>query len=187
MQCIPKPKHVFSGVKIYNGGDESVQRRYPPRRSFLSHPRNAPNDLRFKGKSRTTGVRWRQVHVECVCRQGKGSLRRQRGDERCEETRVVHSGTGNQDGSSSLRKSSSTKAQRSHVCLSVSTLDAYDYPKPIEISKCFKYDNHCQKQKECVHKFIVVTSWIADNWNVSTMCDRMLRDRIVCGVQSKNL
>lgn len=58
---------------------------------------------------------------------------------------------------------------------------------PNEISESFKFFHRCQQEGESVHAFIVAIRQIAHNCNFSTMLDRMIRDRIVCGVTSKNV
>ncbi|XP_075728639.1 uncharacterized protein LOC119176573 isoform X2 [Rhipicephalus microplus] len=69
----------------------------------------------------------------------------------------------------------------------VQTLNSYYDPVPNEISESFKFFHRCQQEGESVHAFIVAIRQMAQNCNFSTMLDRMIRDRIVCGVRSKNL
>lgn len=69
----------------------------------------------------------------------------------------------------------------------VETLNSFYDPVPNEISESFKFFHRCQQEGESVHEFIVAIRQVAQNCNFSTMLDRMIRDRIVCGVRSKNL
>lgn len=69
----------------------------------------------------------------------------------------------------------------------VNELNKYYDPTPNEISESFKFFHRQQHEGEPVQDFIVEIRRIAQNCNFATMLDRMLRDRIVCGVRSKNL
>ncbi|XP_049276050.1 uncharacterized protein K02A2.6-like [Rhipicephalus sanguineus] len=69
----------------------------------------------------------------------------------------------------------------------VSTLNEYYDPSPNEISESFKFFHRNQQEGESVQAFIVEIRKLAHNCNFSSMLERMLRDRIVCGVRSKNL
>ncbi|XP_075739747.1 uncharacterized protein LOC142785177 [Rhipicephalus microplus] len=69
----------------------------------------------------------------------------------------------------------------------VSTLNEHYDPSPNEISESFKFFHRNQQEGESVQAFIVEIRKLAHNCNFSSMLERMLRDRIVCGVRSKNL
>lgn len=69
----------------------------------------------------------------------------------------------------------------------VSTLNDFYAPTPNEILESFKFFHRKQEERESVKAFIVEIRKIAQNCNFSSMLDRMLRDRIVCGVRSKSL
>ncbi|XP_070386197.1 uncharacterized protein [Dermacentor albipictus] len=69
----------------------------------------------------------------------------------------------------------------------VQTLNSYYDPVPNAISESFKFFHRCQQEGESVHAFIVAIRQMAHNCNFGTMLDRMMRDRIVCGVRSKNV
>lgn len=69
----------------------------------------------------------------------------------------------------------------------VKVLSEYYDPRPNEISESFKFFHRNQQEGESVHAFIVEIRRLAHNCNFSSMLDRMLRDRIVCGVRSRNL
>lgn len=63
--------------------------------------------------------------------------------------------------------------------------DYYD-PKRHEIAESYKFFTRCQQEGESVHAFLVEIRRI-DNCNFGSALDRMLRDRIICGVRSTNL
>ncbi|XP_064487548.1 uncharacterized protein LOC135399746 [Ornithodoros turicata] len=69
----------------------------------------------------------------------------------------------------------------------VNALYAYYNPTPNELSESFRFFNRSQLEGEPIQTFLVEIRRLADNCNFSTMLDRMLRDRIVCGVRSKNV
>ncbi|KAK8760724.1 hypothetical protein V5799_028010 [Amblyomma americanum] len=66
----------------------------------------------------------------------------------------------------------------------VKVLDAYFDPKRHEITESHRFFNRCQLEGEPIQQFIVEVRRIADGCNFGDMLDRMLRDRIVCGVRS---
>ncbi|XP_075721992.1 uncharacterized protein LOC142765218 [Rhipicephalus microplus] len=69
----------------------------------------------------------------------------------------------------------------------VKALDEFFDPKRHVIAESFRFFNRCQLDGESVQKFITEIHRIADNWDFDTMLDRMLRDRIVCGIRSSAL
>ncbi|XP_075738876.1 uncharacterized protein LOC142784291 [Rhipicephalus microplus] len=69
----------------------------------------------------------------------------------------------------------------------VKALDEFFDPKRHEIAESFRFFNRCQLDSESVQEFITEIRRIADNCNFDTMLDRMLRDRIVCGIKSSAL
>ncbi|XP_075533536.1 uncharacterized protein LOC142566584 [Dermacentor variabilis] len=69
----------------------------------------------------------------------------------------------------------------------VKVLDEFFDPKHHEITKSFRFFNRCQLGGESVQEFITEIRRIADNCNFGTMLDRMLQDRIVCGIRSSAL
>lgn len=69
----------------------------------------------------------------------------------------------------------------------VKVLDEFFDPKRHEITESFRFFNRCQLDGESVQEFITEIRRIADNCNFGTMLDRMLRDRIVCGIRSSAL
>lgn len=69
----------------------------------------------------------------------------------------------------------------------VSTLNEHYDPSPNEISESFKFFHRNQQEGESMQAFIVEIRRLAHNCNFSSMLQRMLRDRIVCGVRSKKL
>nr|XP_037269330.1 uncharacterized protein LOC119161097 [Rhipicephalus microplus] len=66
----------------------------------------------------------------------------------------------------------------------VQSLNEYYDPKKHEITESYKFFNRSQLPGESVSAFLVAIRRIADNCNFGTSLDRMLRDRIVCGVRS---
>nr|XP_054922684.1 uncharacterized protein LOC129382568 [Dermacentor andersoni] len=69
----------------------------------------------------------------------------------------------------------------------VATLNEHYDPSPNEISESFKFFHQSQQEGESMQTFVVEIRRIAHNCNFSSMLQGMLRDRIVCGVRSKNL
>lgn len=69
----------------------------------------------------------------------------------------------------------------------VAALSDYYDPKRHEIAESYKFFTRCQQEGESVHAFLVEIRRIADNCNFGSALNRMLRDRIVCGVRSTNL
>lgn len=69
----------------------------------------------------------------------------------------------------------------------VKTLNKYYSSKPNEISERFKFFNRVQQEGETIQQFLVEIQSFADKCNFASMLERMLRDRIVCGVRSKAL
>ncbi|XP_077565015.1 uncharacterized protein LOC144180556 isoform X1 [Haemaphysalis longicornis] len=69
----------------------------------------------------------------------------------------------------------------------VATLNEYYDPKKNEISESYKFFNRCQAEGEPMHAFLVEIRRIANYCNFGGALDRMLRDRIVCGVRSSAL
>nr|XP_054933835.1 uncharacterized protein LOC129387971 [Dermacentor andersoni] len=69
----------------------------------------------------------------------------------------------------------------------VKVLDEFFDPKRHEITESFRFFNRCPLDGESVQEFITEIRRIVDNCNFGTMLDRMLRDRIVCGIISTAL
>nr|XP_037273347.1 uncharacterized protein LOC119165233 [Rhipicephalus microplus] len=69
----------------------------------------------------------------------------------------------------------------------VAALNYYYDPKRHEIAESYKFFTRCQQEGESVHAFLVEIRRIADNCNFGSALNRMLRDRIVCGVRSTDL
>ncbi|XP_077513668.1 uncharacterized protein LOC144124701 isoform X2 [Amblyomma americanum] len=69
----------------------------------------------------------------------------------------------------------------------VAALNSYYDPKRHEIAESYKFFTRCQQEGEAVRAFLVEIRRIADGCNFGSALDRMLRDRIVCGVRSTNL
>ncbi|XP_037528470.1 uncharacterized protein LOC119405702 [Rhipicephalus sanguineus] len=61
--------------------------------------------------------------------------------------------------------------------------DHYD-PRRNEIAESFQFFNRCQQEGETIQDFVVSIRRIADNCNFGDSLNRLLRDRIVCGVRS---
>ncbi|XP_075539754.1 uncharacterized protein LOC142574591 [Dermacentor variabilis] len=57
-------------------------------------------------------------------------------------------------------------------------------PKRHEITESYKFFSRCQAEGEPVNEFLVDIRRIADNCNFGSALDRMLRDRIVCGMRA---
>ncbi|XP_050022646.1 uncharacterized protein [Dermacentor andersoni] len=66
----------------------------------------------------------------------------------------------------------------------VKVLDDYFDPKRHEITESYLFFNCCQLEGEPIQQFIVEVRRISDGCNFGGMLDRVLRDRIVCGVRS---
>ncbi|XP_037508363.2 uncharacterized protein LOC119384143 [Rhipicephalus sanguineus] len=69
----------------------------------------------------------------------------------------------------------------------VAVLSEHYDPKRHEITESYKFFSRCQAEGEPINEFLVDIRRIADNCNFGSALNRMLRDRIVCGVQSKAL
>lgn len=63
-------------------------------------------------------------------------------------------------------------------------LEDFFAPKPNEIAESFKFFSRIQKEDESAQRFILELRSLADRCNFGEMLDRMLRDRIVCGIRS---
>lgn len=66
----------------------------------------------------------------------------------------------------------------------VKFLEEFFAPKPNEIAESFKFFSRIQKEDESAQRFILELRSLADRCNFGEMLDRMLRDRIVCGIRS---
>ncbi|XP_077507861.1 uncharacterized protein LOC144118977 [Amblyomma americanum] len=66
----------------------------------------------------------------------------------------------------------------------VKALSEYYDPKRNEISESYKFNSRCQLEGESIRAFLVEIRRIGDNCNFGSCLDRMIRDRIVCGVRS---
>ncbi|XP_040068991.1 uncharacterized protein LOC115330634 [Ixodes scapularis] len=69
----------------------------------------------------------------------------------------------------------------------VGILGRHYAPKPNEIAKSYKFFNRQQREGESVQDFIVELRKIAENCDFGDSLDRMLRDRIVCGVRNQTV
>ncbi|XP_042147547.1 uncharacterized protein LOC121836654 [Ixodes scapularis] len=69
----------------------------------------------------------------------------------------------------------------------VDILGRHYVPKPNEIAESYKFFNRQQRKGESVQDFIVKLRKIAENCNFEDSLDRMLRDRIVCGVRNETV
>ncbi|XP_040064666.2 uncharacterized protein LOC120838707, partial [Ixodes scapularis] len=69
----------------------------------------------------------------------------------------------------------------------VGILGRHYAPKPNEIAESYKFLNRQQREGESVQDFIVELRKIAENCNFGDSLDRMLRDRIVCGVRNQTV
>ncbi|XP_075550253.1 uncharacterized protein LOC142583647 [Dermacentor variabilis] len=66
----------------------------------------------------------------------------------------------------------------------VEVLSEHYSPKRHEITESYKFFSRCQAEGEPVNEFLVDIRRIADNCNFGSALDRMIRDRIVCGIRS---
>lgn len=64
--------------------------------------------------------------------------------------------------------------------------DHFD-PKPNEIAQSYKFFTRNQLPEESVTDFIVAVRRVADSCNFGQALDRMLRDRIVCGLRNPDI
>lgn len=69
----------------------------------------------------------------------------------------------------------------------VEILEGFYDPRPNEIAESFRFFTRVQKEDESVQQFIVNLRRLADKCNFGDMLDRMLRDKIVCGIRSTEL
>ncbi|XP_049267571.1 uncharacterized protein LOC119377625, partial [Rhipicephalus sanguineus] len=69
----------------------------------------------------------------------------------------------------------------------VAALNSYYDPKRHETAESYKFFTRCQQEGESIQAFLVDIRRIADNCNFGSALDRMLRDRIICGVRSNSL
>ncbi|XP_049267747.1 uncharacterized protein LOC119378660 [Rhipicephalus sanguineus] len=69
----------------------------------------------------------------------------------------------------------------------VAVLSEHYDPKRHEITESYKFFSRCQAEGEPINEFLVDIRRIADNCNFGSALNRMLRDRIVCGVRSRAL
>ncbi|CAN8019345.1 unnamed protein product [Ixodes persulcatus] len=60
-------------------------------------------------------------------------------------------------------------------------------PQRNEIAESYKFFTRSQRPGESVKEFIFEIRKIADNWNFGEVLDRMLRDRIVCGLHDSGV
>lgn len=60
-------------------------------------------------------------------------------------------------------------------------------PTPNEIAESFKLFNRHQKKDETMQELLVELRRQAEKYNFGSMVDRMLRDKFVCGVRSKEI
>lgn len=66
----------------------------------------------------------------------------------------------------------------------IEILEEFYAPRPNEIAESFKFFTRVQKEEESAQEFIVELRQLADKCNFGDMLDRMLRDKIVCGVKN---
>lgn len=69
----------------------------------------------------------------------------------------------------------------------VKALGDFFSPTPNEIAESFKFFNRHQKEDKTVQAFLVELRRQAEKCNFGSMVDRMLRDRLVCGVRSEEV
>ncbi|XP_040360123.1 uncharacterized protein K02A2.6-like [Ixodes scapularis] len=69
----------------------------------------------------------------------------------------------------------------------VTILEDFYAPPPNEIAESFKFYHRTQKEGESAQEFIVQLRRIADKCNFGNMLDRMIRDRIVCGIRDTDV
>lgn len=69
----------------------------------------------------------------------------------------------------------------------VQLLDDHFDPKPNEIAQSYKFFTRNQQPEESVKDFVVAIRRLADSCNFGSVLDRMLRDRIVCGVRNPDV
>ncbi|XP_037567588.1 uncharacterized protein LOC119448247 [Dermacentor silvarum] len=69
----------------------------------------------------------------------------------------------------------------------VEILEGFYDPRPNEIAESFRFFTRVQKEDESVQQFIINLRRLADKCNFGDMLDRMLRDKIVCGIRSTEL
>ncbi|KAM7290851.1 uncharacterized protein ISCGN_027438 [Ixodes scapularis] len=66
----------------------------------------------------------------------------------------------------------------------IEILEEFYAPRPNEIAESFKFFTRVQKEEESAQQFIVELRQLADKCNFGDMLDRMLRDKIVCGIRN---
>ncbi|KAM7282581.1 laminin subunit alpha-1 [Ixodes scapularis] len=66
----------------------------------------------------------------------------------------------------------------------IEILEEFYAPRPNEIAESFKFFMRVQKEEESAQQFIVELRQLADKCNFGDMLDRMLRDKIVCGIRN---
>ncbi|XP_037576521.2 uncharacterized protein K02A2.6-like [Dermacentor silvarum] len=69
----------------------------------------------------------------------------------------------------------------------VALLQQYFSPEPNEIAQSYKFFTRNQSPGEPVKEFLLAIRQIANTCNFGDSLDRMLRDRIVCGLQSSSV
>lgn len=69
----------------------------------------------------------------------------------------------------------------------VKHLDSYFTSKSHEIAESSRFYNRRQGNNETVHDFLMDLRRIVDNCNFGLLLNRMLRDRLVCGLRNKKL
>ncbi|XP_049274248.1 uncharacterized protein K02A2.6 [Rhipicephalus sanguineus] len=69
----------------------------------------------------------------------------------------------------------------------VEILQSFYDPQPNEIAESFRFFTRVQNEDESAQQFIVELRRLADKCNFGDMLDRMLRDKIVCGIRSTEL
>lgn len=69
----------------------------------------------------------------------------------------------------------------------VTTSEDFYVPPPNERAESFKFYHRVQKEEESAQEFIVQLRRLADKCNFGTMLDRMIRDKIVCGIRDMDV
>ncbi|XP_050033607.1 uncharacterized protein [Dermacentor andersoni] len=69
----------------------------------------------------------------------------------------------------------------------VTILEEFYASPPNEIATSFKFFTRIQREEESAQQFIVELRRLADKSNFWTMLNRLLRDRIVCGIRSSEV
>ncbi|XP_037515313.1 uncharacterized protein K02A2.6-like [Rhipicephalus sanguineus] len=69
----------------------------------------------------------------------------------------------------------------------ISTLNSHFSPAPSEIAESFRFHSRVQLENENVAEFVAELRQIAEHCNFGTALNRMLRDRLVCGIRDRGV